>query len=140
MIRTVHLQLKLGYPWNAPLHKLLLENVPSMKGLQNLCIVGEAGGMIDLKDNDLIDANLWKNKKHIFLKLFRKFEFIRNVDIYLPMMHSILMCSKETVVPGARLHGFTIKQRSGKEPALCSCTLRPEKLYIPPFTEDGERE
>ncbi|KAH8689421.1 hypothetical protein BGW36DRAFT_390840 [Talaromyces proteolyticus] len=129
VIRSVHFQLNLGYPWGAPNICISLEAIASLKSLQKLCIVGRADGMVDSKHQDLIDAELWKNRKHILLPLFLKFAFIRHVDIFLPIMHSILTRENESIIRGSRLHGLS-EEQSGKHPRVCACSYKPEILAI----------
>lgn len=87
--------------------------------------------MIDLVRKDLIDEQLWANKKDIFMPMFKGLSFIRDVDIFLPIMHHILVREKDDIIDGVRLHGLTEEERLGKKPVFCACEWRPEKLSIP---------
>lgn len=139
MIRTVHFQLNIGYPWQAPTIRTALEGIAGLKNLQKLCVVGFAD-LVDLKPGKLIDAKQWKTRKHLLLPFFRGFSYIREVDIFLPIMHNILIQENDESVLGSRLHGLTVEQRRGREDALCACVYFPEKLGAPPLSEAEEVE
>jgi hypothetical protein len=129
-VRTAHLQLSLGYPWEAPNHRIALEAFAHMKALQKLCILGRSDGMVDCSDGNLIDPNLWERKKHIFLKLFRNFLFIKDVDIFLPIRREILAKNREEKIGHVRLHGLTEEESMGKKDIYCACQNMPEKMKI----------
>ncbi|KAE8549428.1 hypothetical protein TMatcc_000428 [Talaromyces marneffei ATCC 18224] len=127
-IRSAHFQLNLGYPWTAPFIGTALEVYAQLRALQKLCIVGIGEGMIDSKHADVIDAELWKERKHILIPLFRNYSFIKDVDIFLPIMQKTLVQQDKDAVCGPRLHGWTEEQRRGEKPAFCACVHQPEKL------------
>lgn len=102
-----------------------------MKSLQNLCILGQSGRInYDSKRTELIDENLWNAKKYLFIPRFRKFDFIRNVDIFLPIMNDILIKAKDTMIEEVRLHGLTEEEAAGQKPVYCACKHMPEKMEI----------
>jgi hypothetical protein len=131
-IRSAHFQLNLGYSWTAPIIRIALEAYAELKALQKLCIDGRAAGtgMIDGKEVDVIDAKLWKKGKHLLIPLFRKYSFIKDVDIFLPIMQKTLTQRDTKAVRGPRLHGFTEEQIRGEKPSICACLRQPEKIQL----------
>lgn len=87
--------------------------------------------MIDCdSDRILIDAELWEEKKHNFVVPFRKFQFIREADIFLPIRREILMQSNEEKPGHIRLHGLTEEESLGKKDVYCACKYMQEKMQI----------
>jgi hypothetical protein len=123
-------QLSLGYPWEAPCHRIVLEAVAHMSSLQKLCVLGRSDGMIDCSDGTLIEKELWEEKKGIFLALFRRFSFIKEVDIFLPIRQEILAAGNEERVGHIRIHGLTEEESLGKKDVYCACEHLPEKMKV----------
>ena len=131
MIRTMHFKLTMGYPWEAPCFRDALELLVTMKGLQKLCILGNSGGMIDCNSSrSIIDESLWQEKKSIFMTPFRKLDFIKEVDIFLPIPKEILVKHHEDKLGHIRIHGLTDDELAGKTVVYCACKYRADKLAI----------
>ena len=131
MIREAHFKLQLGYPWGASCYDTALSDLLKLKGLQKLCILGNSGGMIDCNsDYCMIDEDLWEEKKERFLTAFTKFDYIKEVDIFLPIPKKILVRNGEEKLGHIRVHGLTEDEAAEKTPVMCACRYRPEKLHI----------
>jgi hypothetical protein len=102
----------------------------AMKSLQKLCILGCADGLIDCTGMKLIDEALWNEKKDIFIPLFRKFKFIRDVDVFLPIIKDVLLKAGDERIGNVRLHGLTEEEAEGKKDVYCACEHMPEKMEI----------
>jgi hypothetical protein len=102
-IRFFHCTLQLGYPWHA--QRLPLLALVELRGLQKLHIEGVADGMIDSQYQSMIDANLWRQRKHLIIPFIRKLNFIKDVDLYLPILASDL--GKDVRVGRCRIHGIS---------------------------------
>lgn len=129
-IRTVHFHWILGYPWEAPTHSTALQAFAEMKNLQKLCILGQSIGLIDCTGMKLIEERLWCEKKKIFTPYFRKLQFIRDVDIILPMLNDVLVKARDTKIGKVRLHGLTEEEALGRKPVYCACKHMPEIMEI----------
>jgi hypothetical protein len=130
MIRRFHFQWALGYPWSAPCHTTALETFASLKNLRKLCILGISDGLIDSTSMKLISVTLWQQKKELFVPHFRKFHFIRDVDIFLPIMNDALVQQDEAMIWNVRMHGLTAEEASGARAVYCACQHMPEKMRI----------
>jgi hypothetical protein len=119
-IRSFHCTLQLGYPWHV--QRLPLLALVELRGLQKLHIEGVANGMIDSQNLHLIDANLWRQRKHHIIPFIRKLDFVKDVDLYLPILASDL--GKDTMVGHCRVHGI-VAPLATKNPRVCrvACSL-----------------
>ena len=59
------------------------------------------------------------DRKYISL-LFRDFAFVRNVNILLPRLRSVLARGNKDVVRGSKLHGLDRRSQEGRK-ARCMC-------------------
>jgi hypothetical protein len=131
MIRTAHIRLQMGYPWEAQNFQNVLDAAAKLKALQKLCILGNSGHMIDCdSDRILIDEELWAEKKHIFMPAFQRFEFIKDVDILMPMRKELLVQDQEQLASNVRLHGLTEDEVQEKKDVWCACKYMPERMQI----------
>jgi hypothetical protein len=73
-------------------------------GLQKLRIEGVADGMIDSRHQSMIDTDFWREKKHHLIPFIRKLNFVKDVDLYLPILASDL--GKDVRVGHCRVHGI----------------------------------
>jgi hypothetical protein len=64
-----------------------------------------ADGMIDSQHQSMIDADLWRQRKHLIIPFIRKLNFIKDVDLYLPILASDL--GKDVRVGRCRIHGIS---------------------------------
>jgi hypothetical protein len=75
-----------------------------LRGLQKLHIEGVADGMIDSQELHLIDAQFWRQKKHHIIPFIHKLNFVKDIDLYLPILASDL--GKDVRVGHCRVHGI----------------------------------
>lgn len=101
----------------------------SLRQLRKLCILAHGDKLIDLQDQRLIDAQLWAKKKHIFIAKWKKFDFIKDVDIFLPIAREVLREAGDERVRNVRVHGVDEEEARGK-PVVCACAHMPEKRVI----------
>ena len=101
-IRYFNCALQLGYPWRV--QRLPLQALAQLCGLQKLHIEGVSDGMIDSKNQDVIDLALWKAKKDHIIPFIRKLNYIKEVDVTLPILEAYL--GKDVKIGHCRLHGI----------------------------------
>lgn len=75
-----------------------------LRGLQKLHIEGVANGMIDSQNQRIVDANFWRERKHHIVPFIRKLKFIKDVDLYLPILASDL--GEDVMIGHCRVHGI----------------------------------
>jgi len=101
-IRSFHCTLQLGYPWGALRQPLLA--LVELRGLQKLHVEGATAGMIDSQNLHMIDAIFWRQRRHYIIPFIHKLDFIKDVDLYLPILASDL--GKDIRVGHCRVHGI----------------------------------
>ena len=101
-IRSFHCTLQLGYPWHV--QRLPLLALVELRGLQKLHIEGVADRLIDSRHQSMIDADFWRERKHHIIPFIRKLNFVKDVDLYLPILASDL--GKDVRVGHCRVHGI----------------------------------
>jgi hypothetical protein len=101
-IRSFHCILQLGYPWHV--QRLPLLALVELRGLQKLHIEGVADRLIDSRHQSMIDADFWRERKHHIIPFIRKLNFVKDVDLYLPILASDL--GKDVRVGHSRVHGI----------------------------------
>lgn len=129
-IRTVHFNWSLNHSWKGPPHEPTFEAFAGMKALRKLCIMGSAHFFIDGKRRVFIDAHLWTEMKDILLEASQMLDFIKDVDILLPIKQEFLVEQNDEVIGNLRLHGLTREVLEERKDVHCACKHLPEKMEI----------
>lgn len=60
--------------------------------------------MIDGQDLDMMDADFWRQNKHHIIPFIRKLDFIKDVDLYLPILAADL--GEDITIGHCCVHGI----------------------------------
>jgi hypothetical protein len=109
-IRYFRCTLQLGYPWHA--QRLPLQALALLHGLQRLHIEGKGPIFVENKSLDLIDLALWQERKHHIIPFVRKLNFVKEVDLYLPILEAYL--GKDVKAGRCRVHGIVLLPKTNE--------------------------
>ena len=115
-IRYFRCTLQLGYPWHV--QRLPLQALARLRGLQRLHIEGKGPILFDSKSLDLIDLALWQERKHHIIQFVSKLNFIKEVDLYLPILEAHL--GKDIKAGRCRVHGIVLLPETKKNASSAS--------------------